>query len=143
MTSSQILEFGANHPVLLLSFFAVLAAIVYSEFNRLTQKFATVGTAAAIQLMNTEEPLLLDVREKNEIKQGCLEGSRHIPVGSVAKRSGELEAYKDKPILVYCRSGHRSASACRALQKQGFEKVYNLQGGILAWQDAKLPVVMK
>lgn len=143
MNSAQIVEFGGNHPILILSFFAILAAILYSEFSRLTQKFVQVGTAAAIQLMNNEEPVLLDVREKAELKQGSLEGAKHIPVGSLGKRISELEKYRERSILVYCRSGHRSTGACKELQKHGFERVYNLQGGILAWIDAKLPVVKK
>jgi rhodanese-related sulfurtransferase len=68
---------------------------------------------------------------------------QHIPLGQLAKRMAELEKYKDKPIVVACRSGHRSASACRTLKKHGFEQAHNLSGGIIAWEQASLPVTQK
>jgi rhodanese-related sulfurtransferase len=51
-----------------------------------------------------------------------------------------LGKYRDRPVSVYCRSGNQSLSACGKLRKQGFEKVYNLKGGVLGWQQADLPV---
>ncbi|HYG32061.1 MAG TPA: rhodanese-like domain-containing protein, partial [Methylophilaceae bacterium] len=56
-------------------------------------------------------------------------------------RVGELGKFKDKPVLVNCQAGMRSAKACGILKKHGFSKVWNLQGGLNAWQQAKLPVV--
>jgi rhodanese-related sulfurtransferase len=54
-----------------------------------------------------------------------------------------LDKHRQKPIIVACRSGAQSSSACKQLHKEGFEKVFNLKGGILAWQDANLPVSRK
>ncbi len=61
----------------------------------------------------------------------------------VDKRLGELDKFKDKPVIVVCQSGNRSSSTCNALTKRGFEKVYNLSGGISAWEQAGLPVTKK
>jgi len=52
----------------------------------------------------------------------------------------ELDKFKESPVVICCRSGHRSAQACGQLKKSGFEKIHNLEGGTLAWQDAGLPL---
>jgi len=56
---------------------------------------------------------------------------------------GSLQKYKGKPIIINCRSGSQSSMACQHLRKEGFEEVYNLRGGIMAWQSANLPVTRK
>jgi len=93
--------------------------------------------------MNNEEVLFLDVREPAETASGKIAKAIQIPAGSVAERISELEKHRGKQVIVYCKTGARSGIACRALDKGGFEKVFSLNGGILAWQDAHLPVVKK
>lgn len=97
-------------------------------------------SAAALQLINHKDAVVLDVREADEFKTGRLLNAKHIPLGKLRDRVGELERYRDKPIVVVCRSGNRSATACSLLGKEGFAQVYNLSGGIMAWQKAGLPV---
>lgn len=99
-----------------------------------------LDTLEATRLINQKDALLLDVRENHEYEAGHLPNSRHIPLGKLKDRLGEIDKYRQKPVLVYCRSGQRSASACAKLRKQGFEQVFNLKGGILAWESAGLPV---
>jgi len=140
---AQLFEFLNNHPLLMLGFFAILGIIIVTEFRNLTRKFVVLTPSAAIQLMNDGNTVLLDVREQNELQSGVISKPVHIPLSAVSKRVSELEKYKDKSILVYCRTGNRSGSICRQLSSKGFEKVYNLAGGILAWQDAHLPINKK
>ncbi len=139
----QIFEFSNNHPILVLSFVALLGLILFTEFRRLTQKFSNVTPTSAINLINDEDPVLIDVREQSEVGDGTLNNAIHIPLSSFAKRAGELDQYRDKSVIVYCRSGNRSGSVCRTLTGRGFEKVYNLAGGIMAWQDAHLPIAAR
>ena len=136
----QVLEFSTNHPILVMSFLALCGLILFVEFRNFTQKFSTVGPAAAISLINQEKTVLVDVREMNEVKDGMLNDAIHIPLSAIGKRVSELDKYKDDNVLVYCRSGNRSGSVCRTLTGRGFEKVYNMSGGIMAWQDAHLPI---
>jgi len=136
----QLFEFSTNHPILVTSFVALLGLILFTEFRRLTQKFDNIGPAAAISLINHEDTVLLDVREQNEVNDGMLNDAIHIPLSAMGKRVTELDKFKDQSVLVYCRSGNRSGSVCRTLNNRGFEKVFNLSGGIMAWQDAHLPV---
>ncbi len=137
----QLIEFTNNNTFLVGSFIALLGYLIFSEYREFTKKYSVISPAGAIQIMNDGQSLLLDVRESNEVKDAAIADYKHIPLGSVAERLKEIEKYKDKDIIVYCRSGHRSASACRTLTKHGFEKIYNLKGGIMAWQDAQLPTV--
>ncbi len=99
-------------------------------------------TLKATRLFN-DDALVLDVREDKEYAAGHIPKAKHIPLGQLQSRLSELDKHKNKPILVTCRSGNRSAHACRILKKAGFESVYNQAGGILAWERANLPVTQK
>ncbi|MCD6705234.1 MAG: rhodanese-like domain-containing protein [Thiobacillus sp.] len=99
-------------------------------------------TLKATRLYN-DDALVLDVREDKEFAAGHIPKARHIPLGQLAGRIKELDKFKGKPVLVTCRSGQRSVSACRMLKKAGFETVYNQAGGIIAWERANLPVTQK
>ncbi|RMG55780.1 MAG: rhodanese-like domain-containing protein [Gammaproteobacteria bacterium] len=139
----QIIEFVGRHPILILSFVAVLGLLLYGEFRRLTRCWDEVAPQQAVLLINHEEPLLLDVREANEVAEGRIKGARHIPLGALRQRMQELEQWKDRDVIVYCRSGNRSAQASDILCKAGFQHVHNLKGGVLAWQNENLPLVKK
>ena len=140
---TQISEFAANHPLLVLAFVALLALTFLNELKIATQRFASLTPAAAVQLMNKGDVVLLDVREPSETAGGKIAGAIQIPVGALSKRVGELEKHKDKTLLVYCKVGSRAGVACKELTRNGFDKVFSLNGGIMAWQDAHLPVTKK
>jgi rhodanese-related sulfurtransferase len=79
---------------------------------------------------------LVDVREPHEFAEGYIEGGRLVPLGKVqTMQVDELEDLKDEEVIVYCRSGRRSMMACMVLDQLGFKDTYNLEGGILAWQE--------
>jgi rhodanese-related sulfurtransferase len=102
-----------------------------------------VSPMQATLMINREDAIVLDVREAAEFAQGHIPNSRHVPLSQMDKRMTELEKFKEKAIIVNCASGNRSASACGALRKRGFAKVFNLAGGISAWDQAGLPVTRK
>jgi len=101
----------------------------------------SADTTQAVQLINHQDALILDVREANEFAAGHIANARHIPLGQLATGLKPLEKHKDKTIVVNCQSGTRSAMACGVLRKNGFTQVYNLKGGIKAWEQAGLPTV--
>jgi len=80
-----------------------------------------------------ETPLVIDVREAHELEISRVEFARHIPMGEVPARLGELDP--DTPVIVMCRSGGRSLQIARFLESRGFRSVSNLTGGILAWGE--------
>jgi len=81
---------------------------------------------------------LVDVRTKDEFGGGRISGARNLPLGDLGGRLAELS--KDKPLIVYCRSGARSSAALNQLRGAGFAQAKHMQGGILAWQGAGYPV---
>ena len=116
------------------------AMLVWSVFGNRMRGIKEVDCVAALQLINHKNALVLDVREEAEYKLGHILNSSHIPLGKLNERAGELEKYKEQPIVVVCRSGNRSGTACMVLGKRGFTQVYNLTGGVTAWQKANLPL---
>ncbi len=79
------------------------------------------------------EHLLIDVRTPSEFDSGYIEGAINIPVDQIANRLSEIPS--DIPIVVYCRSGNRSATAARTLVENGYEQVYDM-GGVIGWTNA-------
>lgn len=133
-------EFLLNNFALVALFLASGALLIWPDLSRFAGGAGGVGTLEATRLMNQPGALVLDVREKPEFAAGHLPRARHIPLGELAARMDEIAKFKDKPVIVTCRSGARSGSACRTLRNAGFSNVQNLKGGVPAWQQASLPV---
>lgn len=136
----QYLTFVVNHWELFTILAIILALLFGSSFSSALSGAVQITPADAIQKINHERAVVVDVREDKEFAEGHIINSMHIPLGSVKNRIGELEKYKGSHVIVSCRSGARSNSACSMLRKQGFENIYNLKGGVLAWQNANLPL---
>lgn len=121
---------------------AVLSGLMllWSFFGNRIRGIMDVDTIKAIELINHKNALVLDVREEAEFKSGHLINAKWLPLGKLSERVGELERYREQPVVVVCRSGQRSAAACSLLVKQGFTQAYNLVGGVTGWQKANLPL---
>jgi rhodanese-related sulfurtransferase len=134
------MQFISNNIIPILTAFFSGAILLWSLFGNRFRGVKEVDTTAALQLINHKNALVLDVREPNEYDAGHVLNSKLIPLGKLKERMGELEKYRDQSIVVVCRSGNRSGTACYLLGKQGFSQVYNLAGGMLAWEKINLPV---
>ncbi len=119
--------------------FASGLMFIWSVFGNRIRGIKEVDVNAALQLINHKNAFVLDVREESEYKAGHLLNSKLIPLGKLKERIGELKKYQDTPVVVVCRSGNRSGMACATMNKLGFTQAYNMAGGMLAWQKAKLP----
>ena len=84
----------------------------------------------ALELIKDNQVIVIDVRESNEIRNKSLPGSINIPVNNISERIEKIVPDKNQPILVYCSTGSRSVFACQILADYGYNKVYNLQGGL-------------
>ena len=100
-----------------------------------------IDVKQAQTMVSSQGALLLDVREPAEYAAIHAPNAKLIPLGDVSSRLKELDAYKNKPVVVMCRSGRRSAKAAALLQEAGFTQVSNVQGGMQAWEQAGLEVV--
>jgi rhodanese-related sulfurtransferase len=137
------LEFATNHMLLVMSFVAILFLLLFGEYKRITRCYGELTPSEAVMVMNRDEPVVVDVREANEVSQGKIKGAKHIPLGNLKQRVNELDPHKDQKVIIYCRSGNRSGQASEILCKQGFSKVFNLKGGVMAWQSDNLPLAKK
>jgi rhodanese-related sulfurtransferase len=99
--------------------------------------YRTIDPAEAQEMVRQRRAVLVDVRERHEWQSGHAQGARHIPLGSLTERAGELPA--NRPLVTVCASGMRSRRAAGLLAAVGHE-VYNLRGGMHAWAAAGLPV---
>jgi len=139
----QMLEFVSNHMLLNVALIVIVVLIIKMELDRFTSGITQVNPFEAIRLLNDETAVVIDVRETKEFSEGHLKDAVHIPLSDLKNRVTELEKYKDKSVIAYCRSGQRSYSACKTLKKAGFDAVSNLQGGIMAWQNQNMPISKK
>ena len=114
--------------------------LLFPLFTRGMRPGAEVGPSEAVTLINRKDALVLDVRDDGEFAGGHITNARHMPEKQVAERLKELEKFKDKPVIVSCASGRRSATVADSLRKQGFADVVALRGGILAWSQAGMPL---
>jgi rhodanese-related sulfurtransferase len=99
----------------------------------------SVDNLQATLLMNQQDATVIDVREADEFASGHILGARNIPLAQIESRAGEIRKNKNRPVIVCCATGNRSAAAVAALKKQGFEQTVSLAGGIAAWKQAGLP----
>jgi rhodanese-related sulfurtransferase len=133
-------EFILNNLALVALFVASGLMLLWPEISRLMGGSSEIGTLDATRLMNQGTTLVLDIRDGKEFASGHVPRARHIPLDELSKRVEEIGKYKDKPVIVTCKSGSRAGAASRFLKKEGFNAVYQLKGGLAAWEQASLPV---
>jgi rhodanese-related sulfurtransferase len=113
----------------------VAIGVVFSRRSALSKDIKNITSEEAYKLMgDNKELLIIDVRTKQEYKSGHIPGAKSIPAHELQERIAELQAYKDKPILIHCASGGRSPGAARFLLKYGFKDIYHLNRGLIGWR---------
>ncbi len=106
------------------------------------QGAATAGLtpAAAVQLINREKAVVVDVCETNEFSAGHVTGAKNIPLGELEAKLTNSVKNKTLPLILVCQSGARSGRALAIAKKLGYEQAQSLGGGLAAWRAANLPV---
>jgi len=140
MQLNQLFEFVVNHWVLFLALAAILALLAH---NLTVGAKGSVDPLGATELINHRDAVVVDVRPAADFAKGHTINALNIPMNGFKNQMGTLQKHKEKPIVVNCRSGSQSSAACQLLRKEGFAEVYNLRGGVLAWQSANLPLTRK
>lgn len=133
----QLIEFAANHYLLVTALVIVVVLLIISfiQGGKLS-----VDPQEATRLINREDAIVVDVRPMADFNKGHIVNALSMPLNGFRNQIKTLEKHKGKPIIVNCRSGNQSQAACRDLRKAGFEKVYNLRGGIISWEASHLPI---
>jgi rhodanese-related sulfurtransferase len=134
----QFLQKGYN-PLLALTALVAGGMLLWPLVRRTTGG-PWVNTTRAIELINRQDALVVDVRDAGEYGAGHILGAKHLPIARIDEGAADLAKKKERPLIVYCDGGERSAKAAAALKRQGFTQVANLSGGLDAWRQAGLPV---
>ena len=134
----QLFEFIGNHLILVGAFVVLLVLFIRNEMNR---GGASVSAQELVNLVNSEDAVVVDVRDKKEYEQGHIVDAINIPFSSLETRVKELEKFKEQPLVLTCKMGQHAGAAGTILRKQGFANVSRLTGGIMEWRNQNLPVV--
>lgn len=138
---TRLPEFISHHPLLSFGFIGVLVALIVTEVNRFTRGYRALTPAGLTQLINRDNPLLIDVSSVQDYEKGHVPGARHLPPSQLDPDGKDLAKARERPVALVCRTGQASAQAARKLVKAGFKQVYWLDGGLAAWIEAQMPVV--
>ena len=136
-------EFVGNHSLLFIALLVIVILLLQTVFSDLTRKYKLVTVPEAIALINRDEAVIIDTRNKKEFDSGHITDALHIPLPEIKDSNEQLKKYEARPLLFYCKTGTRSDEACKILNKQGVNNIYALSGGVQAWQDASMPLVKK
>ncbi|SMM97666.1 FIG136845: Rhodanese-related sulfurtransferase [uncultured Candidatus Thioglobus sp.] len=136
----ELLEFLLNDDQIFttVTLAVLIALLVGAVVADKLKKYQDIDANEAVKLMDDKHLIILDVREEKERKDGHIAGDIHIPLAEVKNKIKSLDNTQN--VLVYCRSGSRSAHIAGLLTRHNFEKVHSLKGGINAWKKANLPI---
>lgn len=127
--------------MLSVAFVGLTIAIIYTEIARFFTGYKAVNSAGLTALINREDAQVFDVSAIADFDKGHIAGARNIVLSQISAENKLLAKAKDQPVVLVCRSGIQSAEAAKKLVKAGFAKVFWLDGGVAAWQQADLPLV--
>ena len=117
---------------------ALVVAFLFGSRLIFSGKFRSISAQEAQRLVAERKLFILDVRTPGEYAHGRMKGAVLIPMAEVGRVTEKIP--RDKPVLIYCASGARSRMAASILSRKGYGELFNLSGGIHAWQRAGFPV---
>jgi rhodanese-related sulfurtransferase len=133
-------EFISQNLMLVGLFIVSGIMVMWPTLAKLFSGSREIGTLETTRLINTGNALVLDIRDTGEFSSGRIPKSKNIPLAEIDKRLDEISRFKDKPVIIACRTNNRANTAARLLKQHGFADIYQLAGGFGAWQQASLPV---
>lgn len=136
----RLTTFIANNPVLVGVFVALIIALIVTEIRRTRRGWRDVGPAELTRMINSEDALVLDLNPPGDFEKGHITGARNHPAAQFDPAHKQLAAAKERPVVVYCKDGYKSADIAGRLVQAGFAKVAILRGGLQTWLQDNLPV---
>jgi rhodanese-related sulfurtransferase len=122
---------------------ALLVAVGMLVFHEMRKAGPALTPQEAINLVNAEDGVFVDLRDSGEYKQGHIADALHIPMVKLEARQDELKAYRERPVILVCKMGQQAGAAAKQLRAGGYGKVYKMAGGMLEWRNLQLPVVTR
>lgn len=139
---SYLLEINQTKQLFNMNSFGIITVVVVAAFiflrfrNGSSGAFKNIDASTLRDMLKDKNVKIIDVRTPGEVSQGKIKHATNINVNSPDFKQKVSGLDKSKTYVVYCRSGMRSARACRMMSKAGFENLYNLQGGYMGYQNS-------
>ncbi len=137
----QIFEFIARHWLLVAAFAIIIILLIIEEIRN-KQGGNRLSPQGAIQLINHERAVVIDLRSKEAFNSGHIVNALHIPQAELASNLDKIRKYQDKPVILLGDTG-QPLTLVTQLRKKGYTKVFTLAGGLQAWKTAGLPLESK
>ena len=137
---SQFLIFVSEQWLLVFALLLSLNLLLYTESRKAGP---ALTPQQAINLTNKSGGIFLDVRDSKEFKRAHISEAINIPSANLSARMGEIEAYRNKPVIVVCRMGSSASAAVKQLRANGFGNTHRMAGGMMSWDEQRLPVTNK
>lgn len=131
-------EFLVQQWILVAALLATVAMLILHEARK---SGPSLSPQKAVQLVNEEEGIFVDLREASEFRKGHIVNAVNIPANKLPERMVELEKYKDRPVVLVCKMGQQSGAAGKQLKAASYSKVYKMTGGMMEWASLQLPTV--
>ena len=133
-----ILEFLAQQWLLTTALLAVIVMLILHEGRK---GGASVSPQQAINLVNAQEGVFVDLRDAGDFNKGHIMGAINIPAARLPERMVELQKYQDKPVVLVCKMGQQASAAGKQLKAANYSQVSKMTGGMMEWSNLQLPTV--
>lgn len=138
----EIMSFISRNPILSVAWVALLIAVIVLTVKSKLSKVKDVVRSEAIQLINKEDAVVVDIRNRDDYRRGHIANAFNLLPNDIKNGGvGELEKHKSQPVIVVCANGLSSRDAANNLLKAGFERVVVLKDGLAGWSGENLPLV--
>lgn len=137
----EYLVFFLKHWTLTLALIVIIVLIFIEEYRARTGGSAKLTPNAAVQKMNRDNGVVLDIRSNELFRKGHIVNAVNMPEKDLAANMAKLEKYKTQPLILVCQNGLVSVKLLPKLKKEGFEDLYVMAGGVDGWKRDSLPVV--
>ncbi len=136
--TQQLLQFVIKHWVMC-GALVLLLVLLFVEEARSKGFGSQLSVHKAVDLMNHEQAIVLDLRDKDTFKTGHIIDAINIPKADLEQKMNKIINFKTRPIIVVCPNGQQSTQVAAQLKKQGFEKIQALSKGMQAWKSESMP----
>lgn len=131
-----------QNVLLVIAFFVLLVFLILEERTGVNSN-VRLSPQAAVDLINRQHARVLDVRDKSDFNSGHIPGSIHLPLVDFSVNHQLIRSKKDKVLIVLAAKSKEDLDIFSKLKKAGFSQVYMLKGGLVAWNDAQMPLIKK
>lgn len=134
------MQFVLNNWYLFLALVVVLALLVGPFVMQQMYGIKSLAPAHCVLLVNRQSGVFIDISEPGEYKTGHIPNAINLPLATLTQGTGQIEKYKERPVIVTGRASNRALKAATILRKRGFTSVHLLAGGLAAWEKESLPL---